>query len=69
MEEKTKQQWEALQNAANEVKLIIYVWPQEDNRKKKPLFIATKRGSKCSPVLDYLNMNSFLLGWIKCSQS
>jgi len=57
---------EALQNAANDLGIEIYSKNQEDKRKTVKLYFAHSNGSTVSPVLDYENMNHFLLGWRNC---
>lgn len=67
MNTELKQQ-EALQNAANYSKvegLFVAIWIDTDRRKKTPKFVLTHKGNSFSPVLDYDNMNHFLLGFIK----
>ena len=58
---------EALQNAANNIGLIIKEWYFEDKRKTgKKYFAINSKGQTLSPVLSYEHLNMFLLGWIKC---
>ncbi len=60
---------EALQNAANDLDLMIYEKIPDGRRKvaaKK--YFTTRKGLLSSPVLDYDQMNHFLLGWRKCFQ-
>ena len=57
---------ESLQNAANQVELLIHEKYQDDKRKTKKMYFATKNGFSVSPVLDYEQLNHFILGWIKC---
>jgi len=60
-----ERQQEALQNAANTVKLTVHLQPQTDKRNKKGYFYCTLYGTSISPVLDYSNLNHFILGYIK----
>jgi hypothetical protein len=60
-----KTQIELLQLAANGIGLVIKEWYNEDKRKKVPMFFATSNGTTVSPVLNYPNLNHFLLGWHK----
>jgi len=61
---------EALQNSANTLELTIYEKPQDDKRKTIKKYFAVKNGDKngesVSPILDYEQMNYFLLGWRRC---
>ncbi len=57
---------QALQNAANSVNLIIIEHYTQDKRKTGKKYFAQRGSQTISPVLDYENMNHFLLGWIKC---
>lgn len=57
-----------LQNAADSIGLTIHEKFQEDRRKTVKMYFATKNGASVSPVLDYENLNSFLLGWINCKK-
>lgn len=59
---------EALQNAANTAGLTIHERYQPDKRKKTKMYFANKGDETVSPVLDYEQLNHFLLGWIRCSQ-
>ena len=56
---------QALQNAATAIGLTIHEKYQDDKRKTVKKYFATKGGVSVSPVLDYENLNMFLLGWIK----
>lgn len=58
-------QAQSLQNAADKIGLFIHIKHNTDKRKKKPLFFLSKNGVSISPVLDYLNMNHFILGYSK----
>lgn len=57
---------QALQNAANLIGLTIYEKFNQDKRKTVKLYFAQLEKKTISPVLDYDNMNNFLLGFIKC---
>jgi hypothetical protein len=54
---------EALQNAANLSGLTIHEKPFEDKRKTAKKYFAQRGTNTVSPVLDYENLNHFLLGW------
>ena len=56
---------QALQNAADHVGLIIHENFTQDKRKTTKRYFATLNGTCVSPVLEYENLNHFLLGWIK----
>lgn len=60
-----QQQREALENALNSFGLTeISVYPKtsEDKRLKTPKFFLNNGFQTISPVLDYENMNSFIMG-------
>ena len=61
---------QALQNAADSVQLSglqVHAKIFEDKRKSKKYFL--QYGSRTlSPVLDYSNMNSFILGIIRAKE-
>lgn len=54
---------QALQNAAISLGLTIYEKFQEDKRRTVGRYYAQNGDSTVSPVLDYGEMNHFLLGW------
>lgn len=54
---------EALQNAANDLGIEIRTKYQEDRRRSINKYFAMYKGNSVSPVLDYDQMNYFLLGW------
>ena len=59
------QQREALENALNSFglnNLTIYPKISVDKREKKPKFFLNNGFQTISPVLDYENMNHFILG-------
>lgn len=59
---------QALQNAANLIGLTIYEKFTQDKRKTVKLYFAQLEKQTISPVLDYDNMNHFLLGFINCAE-
>ena len=65
---KTQLEKESLQNAANDLKLIVHEKIQDDKRKTVARFFVTLNGASVSPVLDYTQMNHFLLGWRKAKK-
>lgn len=69
MNQKTISEFEALQNAVkylqlSKFNLSLHVKEFEDKRKTTKLFFLQndKTGESISPVLDYENMNHFILG-------
>ena len=58
---------QALQNAANDLNLTIFLKIQDDKRKTVNKFFANRGKETVSPVLDYDQMNHFLLGWRKAT--
>lgn len=60
---------EALQNAADGVGLIVNEKYIQDKRKTvKKYFLWHGRHGTVSPVLNYDQMNHFILGWIRATQ-
>jgi hypothetical protein len=62
------QELQALQNAANSVKLPglgVKEKFTDDKRRTVRYFFLTLNGTSISPVLDYDNMNHFILGFIR----
>jgi len=59
---------QALQNAADKIGLTVHEKWQEDKRKTLKKYFAQKGQVTVSPVLDYENLNHFLLGWIIAKQ-
>lgn len=57
---------ESLQNAANDLGIVIHQKQYEDKRQKIKKYFAQMGVKTVSPVLDYENMNHFLLGWRNC---
>ena len=57
---------ESLQNAANDLGIVIHQKQYEDKRQKIKKYFAVIGKISISPVLDYGNMNHFLLGWRNC---
>lgn len=59
---------QALQNATNGLNGIeVYEKHMDDKRKTITRFFASKNGTTISPVLDYDQMNHFLLGYRKAT--
>lgn len=54
----------ALQNAANEINLVIVEKYEQDKRKSVKKYFANLGAKTVSPILNYEQMNHFLLGWI-----
>ena len=57
---------ESLQNAANDLNLTIHEYYTNDKRRTAKKYFANKGNETVSPVLDYEQLNCFLLGWRKC---
>jgi hypothetical protein len=58
---------ESLQNAATNLGLKVHEKWTHDKRRKVKRFYLTLNGSSISPVLDYSNLNHFILGFWKAS--
>lgn len=56
---------ELLQNAATPIGLEVHEKWTHDKRRTVKYFYLTLNGSKISPVLDYSNLNCFILGFNK----
>ena len=54
-----------LQNAANQIDCFVHIKKDEDKRKTVNKYFLTRNGETVSPVLDYTQMNHFILGWIR----
>ena len=65
----TQEKAQSLQNAANNLGLFVHIKHETDKRKKTPLFFFFFNGVSISPVLDYSNMNHFILGYSKAVKS
>lgn len=59
---------QALQNFANDLELFVHEKFEQDKRKTTKRYFLTLNGTSVSPVLDYENMNAFLLGWLNCTK-
>jgi hypothetical protein len=57
---------QSLQNAANDLGIVIHQKQYQDKRQKIKKYFAQIGVATVSPVLDYENMNRFLLGWRNC---
>ena len=60
-----QKQREALENALNSfglTNLTVYPKISEDKREKKPKFFLNNGFQTISPILNYENMNSFIMG-------
>lgn len=57
---------DALQNAADSIGLTIHEKATDDKRKTVKHYFAQGESETVSPVLDYDQMNHFILGWWKC---
>ena len=56
---------QSLQNAADNIGLVIHEKVIHDKRKTVKKYFAQKGSETVSPVLPYEKLNYFLLGWIK----
>jgi len=56
---------QSLQNAAKDLNLTIYEKYFEDKRKAIKKYFVNRGQETVSPVLDYEQLNCFLLGWRK----
>lgn len=61
--EQQARQLQYLQNAANDLGLTIRQKYQEDDRRTVGKYFAEHDGISISPVLNYEQLNHFLLGW------
>jgi hypothetical protein len=61
---KTQTELEALKNFATSLGLDVVVAYQNDKRKKTK-YVISLNGNWISPMLDYDNANSFMLGYKK----
>lgn len=59
---------QALQNFANDLELFVHEKFEQDKRKTTKKYFLTLNGTSVSPVLDYENMNAFLMGWLNCTK-
>lgn len=64
---KTENQLTALANMAEHAGsgIVIHLKQCEDKRRTVPKFFANIGNATISPVLDYSNMNCFLMGYAK----
>jgi len=57
----------SLQNLADKLSLTVHEKFTQDGRQTvKRYFASNKDGTSVSPVLTYIQLNCFLLGWLKC---
>ena len=59
---------EALQNFATSLNLKVNLKINYDKRKKKNYYFLSRGGETISPVLDYGNLNSFMIGYKNCKK-
>ena len=59
---------EALQNAANLINATVMVEHYYQDSRKKPKYYLVYNGCSESPVLDYVHLNEFIGGWIRCKR-
>jgi hypothetical protein len=67
METNTEIQY--LQNAADDLGLVVHEKAIDDRRKKVKRYFANKGNETVSPVLDYEQLNHFLAGWRRKSET
>lgn len=66
MESKTE--FEVLQNLAKSLNLKVHTKMNYDKRIKKNYYFLSHNGESISPVLDYENLNSFIIGYKNCKE-
>ena len=54
---------ESLQNFGDKLGMVIHEQFKEDKRKTIKTYFATLNNISISPMLDYEQLNHFLLGW------
>lgn len=59
---------EALQNFADKLGLVVNQFNSVDKRKTKKKYFLVLDGVSISPVLDYTNLNHFMLGFHKAKE-
>lgn len=59
---------QSLQNAADRLNLKIHEKFTTDKRIKSKKYFAALDGCCVSPVLEYTQLNCFLLGWSRCEK-
>jgi hypothetical protein len=59
---------QSLQNAADDLGLIIHEKLTQDKRKTVKKYFAQNGKETVSPVLDYEQLNHFLVGWRKAKK-
>ena len=67
--EKENPALKSLQIAAENAGLTVYEYFNEDKRKTVQKYFVRHHGVSVSPVLDYENLNHFILGWIKAKKT
>ena len=63
MNSKFEQQKELLQNAANDLNLIIHLYIDYSDKRKKPSFCVYSGNLSISGKMDYQQTNMYLLGF------
>ena len=59
-------EYEALQNFATKLGLLVSRYYEFDGRKKGWRYYLTSLGVSVSPPLNYEGLNLFMLGWNNC---
>lgn len=59
---------ESLQNFADKLGLVVHQFNSVDKRKTKKKYFLVLDGVSISPVLDYTNLNHFMLGFHKAKE-
>jgi hypothetical protein len=57
---------QSLQNAANNLGLIVHKYINSGKRKKVNTYFLQDGNETKSPVLPYIELNHFILGWNEC---
>ena len=53
----------SLQNAATPLNLIVHIYTDQTDRRKKPCFVVYSGTISISPKMDYIQANMFLHGY------
>ena len=64
----SQKEFEALQNFAKSLNLKVNQKINYDKRIKKNYYFLSYNGESISPVLDYGNLNSFMIGYENCKK-
>ena len=64
----SQEEFEVLQNLAKSLNLKVNQKINYDKRIKKNYYFLSHNGESISPVLDYENLNSFMIGYKNCKE-